>query len=386
MTVSLSAQLTQSLKAEAARLGFAISGVCPAVTPAGFHQFTQWLDAGYAGEMNYLHERRAAYQHPSGVLPETKSLLMLGMNYQTQVPAFSSSGTGRIARYAWGETDYHDLIHTRLRVLKEFALELFANEKIKDALVRGVVDTAPLLEREFAQLAGIGWSAKNTMLISREHGSWFFIAALLTNVQLEYDTPFVADHCGTCTACLDACPTNAFPEPGVLDATKCISYLTIEQRGPIAMELRPQIGDWILGCDICQEVCPWNRKAPLATEPEFAPLPENNPLKLADLFSLTDEEFRVRFRKTPLWRPKRRGILRNAAIALGNRPDLANLVPLALGLNDVEPLVRGASAWALGRHGAPGVELLKIRQAIESDAEVIQEIEMALNSPPLNEN
>lgn len=369
------AQLTQSLQTEARRLGFEMMGVCPAVTPTGFHQFSQWLDAGYAGEMSYLTDRKSAYEHPQHVMSGVTSLLLLGMNYQTTHPQPVPPGMGRIARYAWGRDDYHELIHERLKQLKKFAVSLDANMK-----VRGVVDTAPLLEREFAQLAGIGWRAKNTMLINREHGSWFFLAALLLNVSLDYDQPFENDHCGTCRACLDACPTQAFPQPGVLDSTKCISYLTIEHRTAIPIEFRKAIGDWILGCDICQEVCPWNNKATISSEPAFAPLDGQNPINLRELFSYDDEMFRARFRKTPLWRPKRRGILRNAAIVLGNQPENENLRPLERGLHDQEVLVRGASAWALGRHSSNQAKpLLSARLQVESDPDVRCEIDGALN-------
>jgi epoxyqueuosine reductase len=368
------AQLTHSLKTEAMRQGFALAGACPAVTPTGFQHFLQWLDAGYAGEMDYLGRRQHAYEHPDHVMSGTTSLLMLGMNYQTEIPQANlpteaSSGLGRIARYAWGTMDYHDLVHQRLRELIKYAKTLDATLEL-----RGVVDTAPLLEREFAQLAGLGWLAKNTMLINRGNGSWFFTAALLLNRELEYDQPLTTNHCGTCTACLTACPTAAFPSPGVLDATRCISYLTIEHRGPIPLELRPGMGDWILGCDICQEVCPWNRKAPISDEIAFTPISGHNPIDLRALFSLTDETFRQRFRKTPLWRPKRRGMLRNAAIALGNNPSTANLAALELGLHDSEPLVRGACVWALRQHQCSAVdEMLRIRLTVETDETVRDE-------------
>ena len=250
-----------------------------------------------------------------------------------------------------------------------------------DARVRGVVDTAPLLEREFAQLAGLGWIGKNTLLLNRQLGSWFFLAALLTDQELDYDTPQETDHCGTCRACLDACPTTAFVEPYVLDATRCISYLTIEQRGPIATELRAGIGDWVFGCDVCQEVCPWNRRVPVTTEPAFVPDPSQDPLALAELFFLSDTDFRTRFRHTPLWRAKRRGLLRNAATVLGNQRAGEATTALLHGLRDDEPLVREASAWALSRIGGPDV-----RQAIfealsrESDPAARQGIEQALEA------
>ena len=368
------AKLTQSIKSEAKRLGFGLVGVCPAVTPDGFGQFLQWLEAGYAGEMLYLEDRKEAYRHPQSVLPDVTSLVMLGMHYQTQVPAKSGTGQGRIARYAWGTGDYHDVIHAKLKQLKKFVLS--EDESLS---VRGVVDTAPLLEREFAELAGIGWRAKNTLVINKHSGSWFFLAALLVSTELEYDDPVQTDHCGTCTACIDACPTNAFVQPHVLDATKCISYLTIEHRSPIPIELRPMMDDWILGCDVCQEVCPWNRKSPLSQQPEFGPLDEHNPIQLRTLFDLDDDEFRARFRKTPLWRPKRRGILRNAAIALGNFPSEENVEPLFKGLNDCEPLIRSACAWALGRHlGDTVKDSLEARLLSETDEQVRGEIELAL--------
>ena len=372
------AQLTQSIKSESNRLGFDLVGVCPAVAPNGFGQFLQWLEAGYAGEMLYLEERKEAYRHPESVLPGVTSLVMLGMHYQTQVPAESEleskPGTGRIARYAWGAGDYHDVIHAKLKQLKKFVQSL--DESL---VVRGVVDTAPLLEREFAELAGIGWRAKNTLVINKHGGSWFFLAALLVNSELEYDDPIQTDHCGTCTACLDACPTDAFVQPHVLDATKCISYLTIEHRSPIPVELRPMMENWILGCDVCQEVCPWNRKSPLSQQPEFAPLEEHNPIELRSLFDLDDDQFRARFRKTPLWRPKRRGILRNAAIALGNFPSSDNVASLCKGLNDGESLIRGASAWALGQHQDSAVRpSLQARLELETDEQVRGEIRSSL--------
>lgn len=368
------AQLTQSLKSEANRLGFQLTGACPAVSPIGYDRFVEWIEHGYAGEMSYLTDRKSAYEHPSSVMSGVSSLLMLGMNYQTETPNTSRPGTGRIARYAWGTADYHDVIHEKLKALKMFVAGL--DQSIG---VRGVVDTAPLLEREFAQLAGIGWKAKNTLLINKQMGSWFFLAALLLDVPLDYDAQIQLDHCGTCTACLDACPTSAFVSPHVLDATKCISYLTIEHRTSIPKPLRPLMGDWILGCDVCQDVCPWNRKAPLSEEPRLEPLPGHNPIDLRSLFWLTDDQFRHRFRKTPLWRPKRRGILRNAAIAMGNNPDPDNVDALQQGLVDQEPLVRGASAWAIGEHGEHVTsDALVLALDSETDEEVQQEIYDAL--------
>ncbi|MEX0712104.1 MAG: tRNA epoxyqueuosine(34) reductase QueG [Pirellulales bacterium] len=367
-----SRQLTDRLKAEASRAGFALAGACPAVTPQGMHRFQEWLDQGYAGQMHYLADRKRAYSHPRHVLDNARSLLLLAMNYRTAAPVAARAGEGRVSRYAWGG-DYHDLIHDRLRRL----LQVF-HQLAPRASARGVVDTAPLLEREFAQLAGLGWIGKNTLLLNKNLGSWFFLAALVTDQELAYDEPHETDHCGTCRACLDACPTQAFVEPYVLDSRRCISYLTIELPTSVPGELRPGIGDWLLGCDVCQEVCPWNHRAPAADEPALQPADGMNPLELAGLFELDEAAFRRRFRHTPLWRPKRRGILRNAAIVLGNHPLAEALPALVCGLSDSEPLVRGACAWALGRYpqGQARTALLA-RMACEPDPLVRSEIEQA---------
>ena len=341
-SVSLSKHdLTASLKSRARELGFQLSGVAPAISPSGYHRFLQWLDLGFAGEMHYLPDRADAYASPESVLPGVKSILMLAMDYHATDHDVASSGWGLVASYASGAIDYHDLIHKRLKTLKRHFTELAPN-----ASVRGVVDTAPLLEREFAQLAGLGWIGKNTLLLNKERGSYFFLAALLCDVELQYDEPFSLEHCGTCTACLDACPTQAFPQPFVLDARRCISYLTIEYRGEIAEDLRGTWDDWLFGCDICQEVCPWNQRAPRTEEPAFASM-DAQLVNLIELFSLSDEQFRQRFRKTPLWRSKRRGILRNAALVLGAQKCVEARTALERGINDSEALVQQACRWAL---------------------------------------
>jgi epoxyqueuosine reductase len=369
------AELTHEIKRGASDLGFAQCGICPAVSPAGAARMADWLAAGYGGQMHYLAERQAAYRDPNRVLDGVRSIVMLTVNYRTTEPILPAEGQGRVSRYAWGEVDYHDFIHDRLESLGECLIAA-----APEARVRGVVDTAPLLEREFAQLAGLGWIGKNTLLLNRSEGSWFFLAALLTDVELAYDAPHETDHCGTCRACLDACPTNAFPEPYVLDASRCISYLTIELRDAIPLELRTGVGDWLFGCDVCQDVCPWNSRAPISARAESAPRADSNPMELAELFELDDAAFRARFRHTPLWRPRRRGLLRNAAIVLGNRPTQSALRALVRGLNDAEPLVRGACAWALGRYADADADLaLVTRRAIEMDPDVQAEIDFGLS-------
>ncbi len=368
------ADLTSDLKQKAETLGFELSGVCSADAPAGLGRLDEWLAAGYAGQMQYIADRREAYAHPGHVLEGVHSILMLGMHYRTEDPCATVAGEGRVSRYAWGSADYHNVIREHLHQLADYLRTL-----VPDALTRGVVDTAPLLEREFAQLAGLGWVGKNTLLISPDSGSYFFLAALLTDVELAADSPHVIDHCGTCTACLEACPTDAFPQPYVLDATRCISYLTIELQDVIAEDLRPGMGDWLFGCDVCQDVCPWNRHAPQSKQIEFQPLESNNPLELGKLFEMDEAAFRERFRHTPLWRSHRRGLLRNAAIVLGNQRATGCLKVLELGLNDPEPLVRGACAWALGQMPTgTASEVLQHFLSIEQDPHVVAELSSAL--------
>lgn len=364
------------LKRRAGEIGFREVGIAPAVEAAGASRLKEWLELGHHGEMHYLQERAAAYASPQSVLEGARTLVLLTLDYFTGDPELAAPGVGRVARYAWGEVDYHDLIHQKLELLK---CEL--TQRHPGAAIRGVVDTAPLLEREYAELAGLGWRGKNTLLLSPTRGSYFFLACLLTSLDLPIDAPTASDHCGTCTACLDACPTDAFVAPHLLDARKCISYLTIELKGPIPRGLRPQMGNWLFGCDVCQEVCPWNRFSTPTQEVGFAPRELGGALDAADLLMLDGEGFRARFKKTPLWRPKRRGILRNAAIILGNAAELSERARHALlsGLEDEEPLIRGACAWAMGRHlDDVFTESLRQREMREVDAEVLSEIEIAL--------
>jgi epoxyqueuosine reductase len=312
----------------------------------------------------WLERQEPLRSDPAALLPGVRSVVMLATDHATGATGpeagESAPGRGRIARYAWGD-DYHDLLRGRIN-----ALGAWLEARVPGCRTRGVVDSAPLAEREFAWLAGLGWFGKNTMLIEPRHGSYFFLTALLTDVALPPDAPVEVDHCGTCTACLDACPTGAFVAPRVLDANRCVSGLSIEDHGPIPAELRPGMGDWIFGCDVCQEVCPWNRLAPGSAEPAFAPRGGETTLSLAELLALDDAGFRRRFRGTPILRAKRRGLVRSAAIALGNRPDPAAFAPLAAALGDTEPVVRGAAAWALGRGRRAGGEIGSLaREALE---------------------
>lgn len=368
------AELSAAVKAQAASLGFSLCGICAAKEPPGFVRFGEWLDAGFAGQMSYLEGRRAAYEHPRHVFENAESVIVLAMNYRTAEPRAPGAGQGRVSRYAWGEVDYHDLVRQRLQRFTDFL-----REAAPGAAARGVVDTAPLLERDFAQLAGLGWIGKNTMLINRREGSWFFLAAVLTDVPLAYDAPHETDHCGSCRACLDACPTDAFPRPYVLDATRCISYLTIELRESIPEPLREPMGEWVFGCDVCQDVCPWNGRAPLSSETAFAPADGLNPMDLCELFALDGAAFRERYRHGVFWRPRRRGMLRNAAIALGESRSAQGLRALMIGLSDDEPVVRGACAWSLGRYEESAArDALRKRLPVENDDSTRHEIERAL--------
>jgi len=307
----------EQLKQRGADLGFGLVRIAAAVSPPGFHPLLEWIDKGYAADMNWIDRRRDAYEHPDGVLPGTRSLIVVAMNYHNQAPL---PETARIARYAWSGLDYHDLMRDRLKQLAGLL-----HEQIPESRSRVVVDTAPLLERDFARLAGIGWFGKNTMLINRDIGSWFFLGAILTTADLDYDEPFEQDFCGTCTRCLDACPTDAFPEPHVLDANRCISYHTIENRaGDVPVDLATEFGSWIFGCDICQEVCPWNRFAPVDSDPAFHPRPDMRAITPEEILNMSEPEFSDKFRTTPLGRTGWETIQRNARIALNNQKHARN--------------------------------------------------------------
>ena len=332
--------VAQAIKDLARSIGFDRVGVAAATDADGFERLTEWLARGFAGDMAYMHKHAPARRHPSSVLPGVRSVVMVSLNYRQ-----TTSG-GPIAQYARG-LDYHDVLRDRLNRLLKAIQNVYP-----EIAGRGVVDTAPLLERDFARRAGLGWFGKNTMLIHPTLGSFFFLGALLLDVDLPVDEPFAKNHCGTCTRCLDACPTDAFPAPGWLDSRRCISYLTIEQRGSIPDEFRSGLGNWAFGCDICQDVCPWNKKAPFAGDPAFAPREDLVAPDLLKLLEITEDEFRRQFRGTALLRTKRVGLVRNVALVLGNLGDRAALPALRRVSDDPDPILREAAAWAIAKIAA----------------------------------
>lgn len=309
------AAVAAAVKRHATALGFDAAGICD-LRPIERNALQDWLGRGYAGTMRYMHRQAARRQEPAQIAPGSTRAVVLLKNYRSAAPAWAR-GDVRVARYAWGE-DYHRVLDQRLAALAEALIGLGASR----AATRWYVDAGPVPERELAERAGLGWIAKNTMLINPRLGSFTFIACVLTDLSLAVDAPFAADHCGSCRACLDACPTGAFPGAHVLDARRCISYLTIEYRGPFATTQGAMIGEWLFGCDRCQDVCPWNEKfAPATVEPRFAPRPELVAPEPAELIGLTAAEFRRRYADTAFARAGAADIARNAAQVLANRKD-----------------------------------------------------------------
>lgn len=367
--------LSSRIKSEAQRLGFELVGISPVNIAPRQESFADWLRRGFAGEMDYLQRSEELRRHPQQLMPWAVSVVSVAMNYFTPYirPTGSDQPKGWISRYAWG-ADYHGLIKEKLELLLAFVRG--AHQGVVQG--RAFVDSGPVLERGFAGIAGIGWIGKNTHLISPERGSWFFLGELFLSLPLTYDQP-IRERCGRCDLCLKACPTGAFVGPYVLDARRCISYLTIELKGSIPRHLRPLLGNHVFGCDICQEICPYNVKALPTAEPSYAPREGLYAPDLIPLLSLTGEEFHRRFHDSPIRRAKRRGLLRNVAVALGNLKSREAVPALIRALEDEEALVREHAAWALGQIGtAEAVEGLKKRRLLETDNGVKDEIEAAL--------
>ena len=367
--------LSAQIKEAAQRLGFELVGISP-MRPAPHEQsFAQWLREGLAGNLDYMQRTESLRRDPRELVPWAVSIISVGMNYYSGYsrPVESSESRGWISRYAWGD-DYHNLMKGKLEALLE-SIGQFHDGNIQG---KAFVDSGPVLERDFAGIAGLGWIGKNTHLISPKKGSWFFLGELFVDLPLAYDRP-IRDRCGRCDLCLKACPTGAFVGPYVLDARRCISYLTIELKDWMPRSLRPLVGNHIFGCDICQEVCPYNVKALPTAEIAFQPRSGLHAPELIAFLSLSEAEFRQRFRASPILRAKRRGFLRNVAVALGNLKALDAVPALIRSLDDEESVVRGHVAWALGQIGAQtALDPLHRRLRAENDADVQEELRQAI--------
>lgn len=373
------AEITRAVKRRALELDFDLVGVTSADSPPHAAFFRDWLARGYGGEMAYLSRPEAVERRvqPSRTLPGARSVVVVAMNYNVEDPGPADQpGRGIVARYARG-VDYHTVFEEKLSTLASFLEE-------EGGRAKWYVDYGPVLERDLAQRAGLGWIGKNTVLIHPTLGSYLFLGAVFTDLELVPDEPFTADRCGTCARCIAACPTGAIKGPRELDARLCISYLTIELRGPIPRDLRPLIGNRVFGCDICQEVCPWNQTIPETKEPRFRPREVPGP-ELIELMNLTDDEFEGRYGDTAISRARRSGFLRNVAVALGNWRSPRAVPALVRALHDPDPLVRGHAAWALGTVGGDEAQhALREQLPRETDRFAREEIEHALApSPPL---
>ena len=339
----------------AERAGFDVSGIAPAEGVRELDYFPTWISAGHAGEMKYLEARDESGELKraslSRVAPWARSVIVCAINYNTDHPYSTevhASDRGWISRYAWSREDYHDAVLRRLKQVEDALREATPVDLQADLTTRSYVDTGPVVERVFAKYAGVGWIGKNTCIINQQKGSWLFLGVILTSLELAPDVP-APDRCGTCTRCIEACPTDAILAPYQLDSNRCIAYLTIEKRGPIPEEFRTGVGHQVFGCDICQDVCPWNRKAPASTAPEFESRPGLVNPALAWLAEMSAEEFRATFRGSPIRRTKRAGLRRNSAIAMGNSGNQEFVPLLDQMAADEDATVSESAQWAKNR-------------------------------------
>lgn len=369
MTETTTNGIRDSIRDEALRLGFDAVGFAAAdASPEAGERLAEWLAGGAHGDMGWMVTTADRRRHPKALWPDARSAVVLGMNYgpaDDPLRLLKQPTRGNVSVYAQGR-DYHDVMKPRLKELARFIHERFGAE------VKIFVDTAPVMEKPLAQRARLGWQGKHTNLVSRAFGSWLFLGEILTTLELPSDDAEV-DHCGRCRRCLDICPTDAFPTPYRLDARRCISYLTIEHKGPIPREFRSAIGNRIYGCDDCLAVCPWNKFARRARETAFAPRAELTAPRLADLAQLDDASFRQVFSGSPIKRIGRDRFVRNVLIAIGNSGETscAGLVERLLG--DASPLVRGAAVWALARLAPDRLRRVVDRMAQETDESVRRE-------------
>ena len=367
--------LTLRLKKKARELGFAAVGVTPA-TVVGNGLLERWLQQDYHGAMNYMARDPGKRTDPSRVLKGVRSIVSLAMSYYHRYPLpYQDRRRAVISRYASGE-DYHHVMYPRLRTLLAWI-----EQQVPGTRGRCYVDTGPVLDKHWASQAGLGWLGKHTNVIAkRKLGSWFFIGELLLDLELEYDSPG-SDHCGSCTLCLEVCPTEAIVEPYVVDSRRCISYLTIELRDDIPEELRPDMGNLVFGCDICQDVCPWNRKAEESPHAEFEARPWLRNPELGELSKIRREDFARRFRGSPVKRPKWNGLMRNLAVAMGNSGSPRMIPDLKRLLHEEDAMVRRHAAWALARIGGSTCqEMLRQRLRMESDPRTRRSIGRLLQS------
>ena len=370
-------RLTETIKAKAYELGFAKIAVTRAEKLDARNSLEAWLAAGNHGEMLWMGRNREKRLDPRQVLSEARSVIALAMNYYTPDRHSENPNHAKISRYAWGR-DYHLILKERLKALTEWIVA-------KEPGVRGLYysDTGPVMDKAWAHKSGLGWIGKHSNLITRERGSWVFLGEILLNLELGYDVEG-KNYCGTCQRCLDVCPTRAIVAPYTVDARLCISYLTIELLGPIPRKLRHMIGSRIFGCDDCQDVCPWNRFAQPCQEREFYPDAANHVPSLIDLIQMTEEQFRLRFRNSPIRRAKYAGFLRNVAVALGNSRNPAACDVLVEALGHTVPLVRGHAAWALGEIGGETARAaLEAALLSERDPEAELEIKLAISNIPV---
>jgi epoxyqueuosine reductase len=347
--VTSNSQFASLVKEAARRAGFDLAGIAPVRDFPELAHFKKWIAAGHAAEMKYMEARsetgelKRASLHSTA--PWARSVIVCAINYNAAHPystAVNDPDRGWISRYAWSQQDYHDAVMRRLRMVE---LKLKEADD-KDLTTRCFVDTGPVVERVYAKYAGVGWIGKNTCILNQRMGSWLFLGVILTSLELTPDLP-AHDRCGSCTRCIDACPTDALIAPYQLDSNKCISYLTIEKRGAIPAESRDGIGRHVFGCDICQDVCPWNRKAPASSAPEFQPREGLVNPALEWLAEMTDEEFREKFRGSPIRRAKRSGLRRNAVVAMGNSGQRRFVSLLEKLTADEDAVVSESARWAL---------------------------------------
>ena len=395
MSVTEKRELKEKIIAKAQQLGFTLVGVTTPDKLTHYDLYLDWLRHGYYAEMGYMArednvKKRAA---PSLVFPPCQSVLVLGAPYSARLMKQEHNGEnnplmkmnrqkedelyGQVAAYAWGD-DYHTVLVERMKLLVDF----IEQEWRAPVSSRYYTDTGPLLERELAQRAGLGWIGKNSCLINPDGGSYYLLAEILLDIDLPPDKPFPYDRCGSCTKCIETCPTDAILSNRTVDSNRCISYLTIELKGGMPKGIRPMIGSWVFGCDVCQQVCPWNQKlVDIANKDLFHTRPQIPFPYLLDELALTPQEFNRKFKNNPVKRTKRRGYLRNVSVALGNGGDSRAVPALVKALEDDEPLVRGHAAWALGKiRGTDAEHALALALMTEKEPYVVNEIKAALSN------